>query len=160
ESMLDWLVQVQASGSPSAPPEETIIAAPSDLAFAISGSMKGSLPSGSVSPHSWLQPTPMTKAAVKALSPCWVMPVSSSGSCELDMSTDGATPDPPAWGATAAPCCSAAAAAVAGTVASTTMAATGARTARMVRMVRDLERVPRGRRQDGGGASRNNIGLG
>ena len=38
--------------------------APSDLALAISGSVKESLPTGSVSPQIWLQPLPMTNAAV------------------------------------------------------------------------------------------------
>ena len=38
--------------------------APSDLARAISGSVKESLPTGSVSPQLWVQPSPMTKAAV------------------------------------------------------------------------------------------------
>jgi len=57
-------VQVQASGKPAAPPEEMITEAPSDFARAISGSVYGSLPTGRVSPQIWVQPVPMTKAAV------------------------------------------------------------------------------------------------
>ena len=57
-------MQVQASGNPAAPPEEMIAEAPSDFARAISGSVYGSLPTGSVSPQIWVQPEPMTNAAV------------------------------------------------------------------------------------------------
>ena len=50
-SMVLWLVQVHESGSPLAPPEETITEAPSDFAVEISGSVDGSLPTGRVSPQ-------------------------------------------------------------------------------------------------------------
>ena len=53
--------------------------------------MVGSLPIGRVSPQMSLQPSPMAKAAVKERSPCEEMAVFSTPSCELDMSTYGAT---------------------------------------------------------------------
>src|ERR1700722_7633004 len=53
--------------------------------------MVGSLPTGRVSPQMSLQPSPMVKAAVKERSPCEEMAVFSTPSCELDMSTYGAT---------------------------------------------------------------------
>src|SRR6202042_1226017 len=53
--------------------------------------MVGSLPTGRVSPQMSLQPSPMVKAAVKERSPSEEMTVFSTPSCELDMSTYGAT---------------------------------------------------------------------
>ena len=88
--MVDWLVQVQASGQPAAPPEEMMTEAPSAFARAISGSVKESPPTGRVVPQMSLHPLPMTNPAVNALTPCWVIAVSSIDSCELDMSVYGA----------------------------------------------------------------------
>src|ERR1700720_4844917 len=65
--------------------------APAALAEEISPPMVGSLPTGRVSPQMSLQPSPMVKDAVKECSPCEEMAVFSTPSCELDMSTYGAT---------------------------------------------------------------------
>ena len=86
-----WVVQVNEIGSPPEPPEDTITEAPAAFAEEISPPMVGSLPIGRVSPQMSLQPSPMAKAAVKARSPCEEMAVFSTPSCELDMSTYGAT---------------------------------------------------------------------
>src|SRR5579871_5003824 len=65
--------------------------APAAFAELISPPMVGSLPTGRVSPQMSLQPSPIVKAAVKERSPSWEMTVFSTPSCELDMSTYGAT---------------------------------------------------------------------
>src|ERR1700734_377714 len=89
--MVLWLVQVNEIGSPPQPPEDTMTEAPAALAEEISAARVGSLPTGRVSPQMSLQPSPMVKAAVKERSPCEEMTVFSTPSCELDMSTYGAT---------------------------------------------------------------------
>src|ERR1700728_2783738 len=90
-SIVAWLVHVNEIGSPAEPPEDTITEAPAALAEEISAAMVGSLPTGRVSPQMSLQPSPMVKAAVKERSPSEEMTVFSTPSCELDMSTYGAT---------------------------------------------------------------------
>ena len=89
-------------GSPAAPPEDTITEAPAAFAEEISPPMVGSLPIGRVSPQMSLQPSPMAKAAVKARRPSEEMTVFSTPSCELDMSTYGATCPTEALAGTAA----------------------------------------------------------
>src|ERR1700729_4228575 len=89
--MVLWLVQVNEIGSPAEPPGGTMNEGPAALAEEISPPMVGSLPTGRVSPQMSLQPSPMVKAAVKERSPCEEMTVFSTPSCELDMSTYGAT---------------------------------------------------------------------
>src|ERR1700761_8661971 len=90
-SIVAWWVQVNEIGSPADPPEETMTDAPAAFAEEISAAMVGSLPTGKVSPQMSLQPSPIVKAAVKDRSPCEEMTVLSTPSCELDMSTYGAT---------------------------------------------------------------------
>src|ERR1700727_2220641 len=86
-----WLVQVNEIGSPAEPPEDTITEAPAAFAEEISPPIVGAPPTGRVSPQMSLQPSPMVKAAVKERSPSEEMTVFSTPSCELDMSTYGAT---------------------------------------------------------------------
>src|SRR3984957_8452376 len=90
-SIVLWLVQVNEIGSPADPPEDTMTEAPAALAEEISPAMVGSLPTGRGSPQVSMEPSPMVKAAVKERSPCEEMTVFSTPSCELDMSTYGAT---------------------------------------------------------------------
>jgi hypothetical protein len=86
-----WLEHVNEIGSPAEPPEDTITEAPAAFAEEISPPMVGSSPTGRVSPQMSLQPSPMVKAAVKERRPSEEMTVFSTPSCELDMSTYGAT---------------------------------------------------------------------
>src|SRR5215469_2006979 len=85
-SLRDWSSDVCSSDL-----EDTITEAPAAFAEEISAPMVGSLPTGRVSPQMSLQPSPMVKAAVKERSPSEEMTVFSTPSCELDMSTYGAT---------------------------------------------------------------------
>src|SRR6202035_5398975 len=85
------VAEVRETCAPPAPPEDPIPDPPAAFADEISPAMVGSLPTGRVSPQILLQPSPMVKAAVKERSPCEEMTVFSTPSCELDMSTYGAT---------------------------------------------------------------------
>ena len=80
--MQDW-----ASSMPEAPPNETIGWAPSASAVVISPVTVGSLVTGRVSPQIGVQPLPITKAVVNALSPAEVAAEFSMGSWLLVRST-------------------------------------------------------------------------